>query len=147
MSTVVVGYDNSGPAQAALGWAIDHALRGGSELLVVYVASSIAEWELAAAQINSDPIRREFERRLREEWTAPVRKAGVRYRTKLLVGRVADELMRTARAENATLLVIGMSPRGTLSEIVMGSTQHDLLHRALRPVVAVPATWDAASDR
>ena len=38
----------------------------------MYVASSIAEWELSAAQINPDPIRHEFERRLSDEWTAAV---------------------------------------------------------------------------
>jgi nucleotide-binding universal stress UspA family protein len=143
MSTIVIGYDDSAAARAALEWAIAQAMRTDAELLVVYVASSIAEWELSAAQINSDPIRHEFERRLRGDWTAPVRQSQVRYRTKFVVGRVAEELMRAARAEHAALLVIGMTARGTLSELVMGSTQHQLLHHAVRPVVAVPASWSA----
>jgi nucleotide-binding universal stress UspA family protein len=142
MEPIVVGYNNTAAAEAALHWATGHAIRSESSLVVVYVASSIAEWELSAAQIDPDPIRHEFERRLENEWTAPVRKAGVPCRTKFTVGRAADELMRTARAENAVLIVIGMSPRGTLSELVWGSTQHELLHGAVRPVVAVPASWD-----
>lgn len=133
MNTIVVGYDNSPAAQTALEWATEHARRTEGELLVIYVASSIAEWELAAAQINPDPIRHEFERRLDDEWTAPVRKAQVRYRTKFVVGRVAEELMQAARDEHATLIVIGMTARGTLSELVLGSTQHELLHHAVRP--------------
>jgi len=141
MNIIVVGYDNSAAAETALQWAMAYAQRIDGELLVVYVASSIAEWELSAAQINPDPIRHEFERRLRGEWTAPLRKAQLPYRTKFVVGRVAEELMRTAREEHATLIVIGMTPRGTLSELVMGSTQHELLHHAVRPVVAVPASW------
>jgi nucleotide-binding universal stress UspA family protein len=141
MNTIVVGYDNSAAAQTALDWATDHAQHIDGELLVIYVASSIAEWELSAAQINPDPIRHEFERRLRDEWTAPLRKAQVPYRTKFVVGRVAEELMRTAREEHAALIVIGMTARGTLSELVLGSTQHELLHHAVRPVVAVPASW------
>jgi nucleotide-binding universal stress UspA family protein len=147
MYTIVVGYDNSNPAHAALDWATEHALRTNGELVVVYAASSIAEWELSAAQINPDPIRREFERRLREEWTAPVRKAHVPCRTRFTVGRAAEELMRAARAEHAALIVIGMSPRGTLSELVFGSTQHELFRGAARPVVAVPAGWDSPSSQ
>ncbi len=147
MDTIVVGYDHSEAAQAALNWASEQAIRTDSELVVVYVASSIAEWELSAAQIDPDPIRHEFERRLREEWTAPVRKAHVPYRTRFTVGRAADELMRAARAEDAALIVIGMSPRGTLSELVLGSTEHDLLHGAVRPVVAVPASWSKPPSR
>lgn len=45
-----------GRAQTALKWAVAYAQRIDGELLVVYVASSIAEWELCAAQINRDPI-------------------------------------------------------------------------------------------
>jgi nucleotide-binding universal stress UspA family protein len=142
MNTIVVGYDNSAAAQTALEWAAEHAARNDGELLVMYVASSIAEWELAAAQINPDPIRHEFERRLNEEWTAGLRKAHVPYRTKFTIGRVADELMRAAREEEATLIVIGMTARGTLSELVLGSTRHELMHHAVRPVIAVPASWN-----
>src|SRR5689334_18087912 len=107
MATIVVGCNGSEAAQAALDWATEQARDTDTELLVVYVASSIAEWELAAVQIDPDPIRREFQRRLKDEWTAPVRKAHVRYRTRFAVGRVASELMRAARAEDAALIVIG----------------------------------------
>jgi len=143
MHTIVLGYDNSAAAQSALEWAAEHAARTDGELLVIYVASSIAEWELAAAQINPDPIRHEFERRLKDEWTASLRKAHVPYRTRFTIGRVAEELMRAAREEEATLIVIGMTARGTLSELVLGSTQHELIHHAVRPVVAVPGSWSA----
>jgi nucleotide-binding universal stress UspA family protein len=137
--TIVVGYDNSRAAQSALDWAVAQAALTDSELVVVYVASSIAEWELNAIQVNTDPIRDEFKRLLNDEWTAPLREVHVRYRTRFVVGRVADELMRAARDEHATLIVIGMTERGTLNELVFGSTRHDLLHHAVRPVVAVPA--------
>ena len=79
MNTIVIGYDSSAAADAALEWAAGHAACTAGEVLVVYVASSIAEWELAAAQINTDPVRHEFERRLRDEWTAPLRTAGIPY--------------------------------------------------------------------
>ena len=58
-------------------------------------------------------------------------KPRVHYRTKFVIGRVAEELMRAAHEEQATLIVIGMTARGTLSELVLGSTQHELLHHAV----------------
>lgn len=138
---IVVGYDDSAAARAALRWAADHATAVGGELLVVYVSSAIAELEFAVVQINTDAIRAGYEQHLQGDWTALLRERNIRFRTLVVVGRVATELMRIAHAEQASLIVIGMTGRGTLGEIVFGSAEHELLKHAVRPVVAVPATW------
>jgi nucleotide-binding universal stress UspA family protein len=145
MGTIIVGYNNSEAAQAALEWAAAQAECTASDLLVVYAASTVVDWELAALQFDSDPLRHRIEEQLNGPWTAMLRERGVSYRTKFVLGRAAEELMRIARAEEAQLIVIGMSPRGTLTELVAGSTLHDLRRHAVRPVVAVPATWRAAA--
>jgi nucleotide-binding universal stress UspA family protein len=49
--------------------------------------------------------------------------------------------MRVAKAEQAALIVIGMTARGTISELMFGSTQRELGHHAVRPIVAVPTSW------
>jgi len=141
MDTIVLGFDDSNAARAARAWAARQALLTAGEVLVVYVRAALAEWELAAAQIDPDPIRREYERRLDDEWTADLRARNVPYRTKATIGRIADELMQIARAEDAALIVIGMTARGTISELMFGSTQRELAHHAVRPIVAVPASW------
>jgi nucleotide-binding universal stress UspA family protein len=146
MERVIVGYDDSPAARGALTWAVDHAQRVGGELIVVFVVSSSFEWELNAVQVNTDPIRKEFERRLRGEWTEPVRAAGVRYETQLVVGRPADALLDAARHNEASLIVIGMTARGTLGELVFSSVSHQLFHRAVRPVVTVPAEWKPVAN-
>ena len=147
MERVIVGYDDSPAARGALTWAVDHARRSGAELIIVFVVSSSSEWELNAAQINTDPIRKEFQRRLRGQWTEPVRAAGVRYETQLEVGRPAEVLLNAARHHEAALIVIGMTARGTLGELVFSSVGHHLSHHAVRPVVTVPAGWEPeASD-
>jgi nucleotide-binding universal stress UspA family protein len=138
---IVVGYDHSPAAQGALAWAIDYARRTEAELIVVYGISSIGEWELAAVQVNPDPIRHEIGKLLREDWTAPVRVAGVRYRTEVGVGRPADVLLASAREHEATMLVLGMTGRGTLGELVSNSTGRKVAHHAVRPIVTVPAGW------
>jgi nucleotide-binding universal stress UspA family protein len=141
MRRALVGYDDSPAARSALTWGLGHVQREHGDLVVAYVSSSALEWELAAVQVNADPLVHEFERRLREEWTAPLREAGVTYETRVLHGRPADALLRCAQQEDAELIVVGMTGRGTVNELLMGSTTHQLLHHAARPIVAVPAGW------
>jgi nucleotide-binding universal stress UspA family protein len=144
MSGIVLGYDDSASARAAMEWAARQAQQTGQEVYVVYVISSLAEWELAAIQVNSDPIRRAFDERLRTEWTESLRARRIPYHTRLAIGRVAEQLMEVARAEDANMIVIGMTSRGTISDLVSRSTMRDLRGNAVRPVVAVPATWSPA---
>ena len=129
MERVIVGYDDSPAAPGALAWAVHHARRSGAELVIVYVVSSSFEWELNAAQVNTDPIRKELRSRLRGQWTEPVRAAGVRYETQLEDGRPAEALLDAARRNDASLIVIGMTPRGTLGELVFSSVTHRVSHR------------------
>jgi len=137
--TVVVGYNDSAAARAALSWAIEHVTGRDAQILLTYVVSSVTEWELAAVQIDPDPIRHRFERLLATDWSAALREAGVPYQTVLTVGRASDALMRCAREHDASLIVIGMTGRGVLHELVGASVATRLIHRAHRPVVAVPA--------
>jgi nucleotide-binding universal stress UspA family protein len=141
MEKIVLGYDHSPAAQGALVWSADYAGRMGAEVIVVYGVSSTWEWELAAIQVNPDPIRREIGQLLRTDWTAPLRAAGVRHQTEVAVGRAADVLLASARHHRAALIVLGMTGRGTLGELVTGSTGRQVAHHAVRPIVTVPAGW------
>ncbi len=143
METIVVGYNDSPPARAALAWAAVEARQRHARLLVVYVVSSVGEWELAAAQINPDPIRQEFERRLAGDWTAKLRDEAIEYDTSVVVGRVGHAIRRCAAQEHASMIVVGMSHRGTLAELVSEDPEHELARHAVRPVVAVPSDWQA----
>jgi nucleotide-binding universal stress UspA family protein len=147
MGKIVVGYDHSPAAQGALAWAVDYAGKTGAALVLVYGVSSAWEWELAAIQVNPDPIRREIGHLLRQDWTAPVRAAKVPYETEVLVGRPADVLLASARRHEATLIVLGMTGRGTLGELIIGSTGREVAHHAVRPIVTVPAAWTAPASQ
>ena len=113
MERLIVGYDDSPAARGALTWAVHHAHRSGAELIIVFVVASSFEWELNAAQINTDPIRKAFHRRLRGQWTEPVRAC-----TRALRNTPRDRTTRrgsaqAARRNDAALIVIGMT-RGEL---------------------------------
>jgi nucleotide-binding universal stress UspA family protein len=141
MERIVVGFDHSPAAGGALTWAIDHARRTAGELVIVYVVSSAWEWELSAVQVDPDPIRQEIAAPLQGDWTEPVRVAGIPYRAEVAVGRPAEVLLATARHHEASLIVLGMTGRGTLGELVRGSTGREIAHHAVRPIVTVPAGW------
>jgi len=141
MERIIIGYDHSDAAQGALSSGVDYAGRTGAELVVVYVVSSAWEWELAAVQVNPDPIRHEIRQLLTQDWTGPVRAAGVRYQTEVAVGRPADALLASARRHEASLIVLGMTGRGTLGELVTSSTGRQVAHHAVHPIVTVPAGW------
>jgi nucleotide-binding universal stress UspA family protein len=144
---LLVAYDDSPAARAALRWAISYASERGRAVLLLYVMPSLTEWELAAIQVDTTPISRRLDALLRNEWSAPLRAAGIPYRTKLKEGRPAERILKTARKASSELIVIGMTERGLLHELVLGATVRRVLHQALRPVVAVPADWAAANDR
>jgi nucleotide-binding universal stress UspA family protein len=135
MERVIVGYDDSPPARGALAWAIHHARRSGAELVHQLRLSSSFESELNAAQVNTNPIRRELQRRLRGQWTesGPGRRRPLP--AQFETGRPAEALLDAARRDDASLIVIGVTPRGTLGELVFSSVTHRLSHRAVRPVV------------
>lgn len=124
-------------------WAADQAALVGAEIVVVHVISGIAELGYAATQVDPDSMRESAARRLEGEWTDPLRERKLEFRTTVEVGRVSDELMRVARVEDASLIVIGLTGRGTLAELVFGSVQHHLLRHAVRPGVAVPAVSES----
>ncbi len=141
MDKIIVAYDHSDASQAALRWSIAYSESRDVELRLVYVVSSLEEWELAAIQVDPDPMRHNIQRLLAGEWSDPLRVAGVTFETRVLVGRAADAILHCAEEERAALIVLGMTNRGTLFELMAGGTAERLLHHAHRPVVAVPAGW------
>jgi nucleotide-binding universal stress UspA family protein len=141
MQELLVAFDDSDAARAALAWAIQYAQASDARVVLLYVVSSVGEWELAAVQVNTDPLRQRFGELLDGIWSEPLREANVPYRTKMVVGRPAEKILETARGERVSLIVLGMTARGILHELVLGTTARHVLHEAQRPVVAVPGGW------
>jgi nucleotide-binding universal stress UspA family protein len=141
MEQIVVAYDDSPAARAALAWAIEYANDRDARILLVYVVTSIGEWELAAIQVDPDPVRSAFKQLLATDWSSPLREARISYEPILLVGRPAEMIMRCAREHDASMIVLGMTGRGILHELVSESTGRHVLQEAKRPVVAVPEMW------
>ena len=141
---IVVGFDGSDPAVAALRWAAAEAALRGVELQVVRAWSMVGE--LAAALEGRDdlagpvPPTSELEaaahRRLEDDVAGALPaelRAAVRCRA--VCGHPVKVLLHAA--EQAELLVVGPRGRGRVAELVLGSVSLACIHQASCPVVVV----------
>jgi len=135
--TIVVGYDGSDAARAALLFAARQAGPQGRVFIVHafelppdHLGSPNDQQLLsqhrgrAAALLDDLPLAEE-----------PL--AGPRYETELLGGPPAQAIADVARARNADEIVVGARGLGRMRAF-LGSVSHELLHIADRPVVVIP---------
>jgi len=78
---IVVGVDGSEGSAHAVRWCTDMARATHAEIIAVYAFEPLVEWVL-----ESDPRswRQAAERRLEDNWVAPLRQAGVAVRTRII---------------------------------------------------------------
>lgn len=134
MKTIVVGVNGTEEAARALRWSALLAEENQGRVVAVRAVSRIGIWEMAALQVNPDPVVRGYEEQLDGRWTAPLRELGAEYSTRLERGEPADALLRVADDEDADLVVIGARRR----DPAHGSTTHRLLKHTKRPLVVIP---------
>jgi nucleotide-binding universal stress UspA family protein len=139
MSTVVLGVDPSRGAQVAARWAADYAATSRASVVAVYVLPRSELWAMGALQIDGDRVVEEFRALLEGSWTAPLRKAGVSYATRIVRGDPATELLRIARRLDATMLVVGAKGHSSIHDLVVGGTVHKIINRSEIPIVLVPS--------
>ncbi len=134
---VVLGYDESPGADAALATAITLAERFGEELVLVYGVAppgGMGE-EHSAHQAAVEEIGRNATGHALERATA----AGLTARVELVAAKPAEALVRVADACDATVIVVGTAGESPIRGAMLGSTPHKLLHLATRPVLCVPS--------
>jgi nucleotide-binding universal stress UspA family protein len=139
---IVVGVDGSEQSGHAIVWCAKYASALDAEVIAVHAVDMPV---YAAPGVGYLPVptlsaadRSELADTVRNEWCAPLEKAGVRFRVLVADGAPASVLMHTAAAENAELVVTGRRGRGGFAELLLGSTSHQLSHHLDRPLVIVP---------
>jgi nucleotide-binding universal stress UspA family protein len=132
---VVVGYDGSSGANAALTTAIDLGQRLQAELVIAYgyeysrMGGEVAD--LAAAL-------RETGERVTAEGAERARSAGVDARVEVREGDPAKVLAALGSELGATAVVVGTRGERPLVGAILGSLCHKLLHVSDVPVLVVP---------
>jgi nucleotide-binding universal stress UspA family protein len=153
---ILVGLDGSSGSARALDWAIELAKALQAEIVAVHVAELLtpSALGLGLAPIDlpddwMDDLRQRFE----NDWTAPLKAAGLHYQTIFETGAPAPTLIAIAREQHPDLIVTGSRGLGGFGELLLGSVSHQLVMHARIPVVVIPpeekktgATTQAASE-
>lgn len=144
---IVVGLDGSAGSARGLAWAIGLAEPLQAEIVAVHVFQLVPQVP-AAYGLAPIPFSNEWQEELRQafenDWCAPLKKAGVRYRTVFQAGSPAPTLIAIARQEQANLIVTGTGGLGGFKELMLGSVSHQLVLHSTVPVVVIPAEAEVA---
>lgn len=134
---IVLGYDGSECADAALRYAVELATALGASLAVVY-----------SAEPPFRSVGEEYREHLRalEEIGAAVTaravavagEAGVEAVALVVEDRPAEGLVRVAEERGASMIVVGTWSERPIRGAILGSVPFKLLHQSTVPVVAVP---------
>lgn len=140
---IVVGYDGSDSANAALAFAVEQAKTHAGSIVVAHVL----EWSpysfLTPIELEERHKRRGEElSRAEEAILAPavegLGSSGVEVSTALRYGNIAKTLAKIAEDEGASQIVIGRNAEPGLSTRMFGSTAITLAQGAPVPVTIVP---------
>ncbi len=139
--TVILGYDYSPGAEAALRVAIDVATRFGEPLLLVHGVAppgGLGEEFTAHRDALAEKVR---ELSLPAQEAA--REAGVEVDVELVMAKPAQALVQVAEERKATVIVVGIAGESPIRGAMLGSTPHKLLQLSTRPVLCVPGTTES----
>lgn len=130
---LVVGFDGSTQALAALEWAAGLAAMTDAHVTVVHAVGLLEHAGLAGRRSPHEEV----------VWAA-ARKAGMDLRClhwALVEGDPCSVLLRMANAQNSVdLLVVGTRGSGEHSGSLLGSTSLEVVEHATVPVVVVPSS-------
>jgi universal stress protein A len=131
IARILVPTDFSVASMRALRYAEELARRFAAEIVLVHVdeslapSSELAETRQAAAQKELEGL------------VALLRERGVPAHSVLRSGGPAEEVVATAKVENADLIVMGTHGRTGLAHVVMGSVAESVVRRSACPVLTV----------
>jgi nucleotide-binding universal stress UspA family protein len=136
MADIVVGYDGSAGAQAALALALD-AARALEDRVVV--AFGFRDPLVGGENADLIAALQELGRSRLAEAAARAREAGIEVEQVVIAEDPAHALADLAVQRQARLIVVGTRGEHPLRGALLGSTPHKLLQITRTPVLVVPA--------
>jgi nucleotide-binding universal stress UspA family protein len=134
---IVVGYDGSQGAKAALDEAIELARELAGTVLVTYAYGGPKSY--AGAPLTPRSTLRRLGEKLLGEALARSGDNGVPIERVLIDDGAAPGLLSVARQHGAEMIVVGSHGESPIVGMLLGSTTYRLVHSTTRPVLVVPA--------
>ena len=134
---IVLGYDGSDCAKAALSTAIEVAAAYGEPLIAAFayevnpVGGNVSEYADALRQLAT-------QRLVEARGLVEASPRGVEVEAVIVERAPAEGLAELAKQRDARVIVVGTRGEGPFHAALLGSTPHKLLALADRPVLVVP---------
>lgn len=147
LKTIVVATDLHGQSEAALEYARKIALAYGARIVLAHGADPL---EYAAVDEVPEPVMHELTgaaREILEKLAHDLLSEGIPSHSEVRQGDVAEMLVEVARQYEAGLIVIGTEGQSGAGPVVVGAIAEQLVRRAVCPVLAVAADWNAGPNR
>jgi nucleotide-binding universal stress UspA family protein len=147
-SKILVAYDRSNHAQAALAQAVDIARTQQATLTVLTSYSTVLAWPGVMMPGLTQPIYDELMAAARAEGQAAIDEAvkqlpeGMTAATRLVDAPAAEAILDEATHGGHDLIVLGSRGRGDVGSMFLGSVSHRVLHSSHLPVLVVTARTD-----
>jgi nucleotide-binding universal stress UspA family protein len=136
VSTLVLGYDGSPSANAALAKVVELAPRLGLDVVAVYAyyisplgGGDVKDYHDALVRLGEHELTRA---------RVDLEAADVRVETRLVSDRPADAILAVADEVDAELVCVGTVGEGPITGALLGSVVLKLVQRCRRPLLVVP---------
>jgi nucleotide-binding universal stress UspA family protein len=132
---VIVGYDGSDCAKAALRTAIEVGRAYDEPVIIAFgyelspVGGELHDYHAALQELASNRVAEARE----------LASGAKEIETVVIEDSPAQALVELGRQRDARVIVVGTRGEGPIRGALLGSTPHKLLHLADRPVLVVPA--------
>ncbi len=141
MAEMIVGYDGSACAKAALAKAVELAKATGDGIAVVFGYEPPSMRAGGPVGYQRDLIEQMGRERIAEAMAA-LEGTGVTATSVEIEELPADALIDVAEQRGASIIVVGTRGESPVVGALLGSTAYKLLHRSTVPVLVVPAPGD-----
>ncbi|HVP01570.1 MAG TPA: universal stress protein [Solirubrobacteraceae bacterium] len=132
--TVVVGYDGTDGAKAALKEALRVAAEIGGDVIGVFAYNRVIT---GGEQHDLDAVVHEHGDKMLAEAAAAAKTAGIDFTAQYIEESPASALVKIADHHDARFIVVGSYGERPLKGAIVGSTPNKLIHLSDRPVIVV----------
>jgi nucleotide-binding universal stress UspA family protein len=136
MASLIVGYDGTDSAKAALEEAISLAKDLDDEVVIVFGYAPPGTWGGEIAE-HEEAVE-ELGEKVTAEAVARATEAGVAHQVQLKALRPSRALLAVVEERDARMMVVGSHNETPLKGAIIGSTPYKLLHESEIPVLVVP---------